>query len=1147
MPGETLKSSPAENDRVSGAVTAVRPDSSPAVADEPDVDEFGLPVRKPKRQPPVQEHQSDDPDDVSDTEAFVDAPSGPVAEQTGEPDKGIQAKEPLTLDTSPQSADARHDDSGKRTPAAGDSDSKGTNGEHDRPRTPTMQKHDNADAEKATSPKSTRSPASAGNSVRHSVTVASEWSHMQLAPQLEKEEAEDEGEWQAMPAYAPFDIYDDNNKLIAKEAHDYDDDMVQYGALGGAGKGYTRLQLDEDAQSTTSMDDNTAYLFKDGAKGTTVTEDDEEIRDALGQMQATKELLTEGQRIAYVGIVRLTMIEMLNDLEKLEKNKQTKKAVQFAAASLQMWSQKMMLRLYAHMEIGADEQVMIEQLTSHGVQASDLKPALMINAKIKRPDAEGSDKKHEKDQVDADSSKSASSTPRRSESSHFSIPSPFGKRTSVSSSGLKSPGIDSQSKSPFPSPALRSPSVTGEPLPYDEHIPKSPSPQSTDIKPLSEVEDTKDLDIDIRWTVLCDFFLILIADATYDARSRRLLERVAQHLEVSWLDICRFEKRVTDALEMQEAADKENWNEEEHLEARRKQARKKRLMVMGLATVGGSLVIGLSAGLLAPFIGAGLAAGFTTIGVAGTSGFLAGAGGAAIVTTTGIVTGGTIGVRAADRRTGAVKTFEYRPLHNNKRVNLIVTIAGWMNGKVDDVRLPFSTVDPIMGDIYSIHWEPEMLQSMGQTISILATEALTQTLQQVLGSTILITLMAALQVPILLTKLSYLIDNPWNVSLARADLAGLILADSLIDRNLGSRPITLVGFSLGARVIFSCLKELAKKGRPGLVQNVYIFGAPVIANKNEFTKCRSVVSGRFLNAYSRNDWILAYLFRITGGGIAKVAGLTPVDDVPDIENVNVTEWVPGHMSYRAAMPRLLREVGWEVTSDEFTEIEDPDPENHEKRQRELINEIEEARKQLDEKQANKKQSKFAFWRKKKTEKKEWEVYEGDAITEEPELTQGQLEKRAEGVLFDIDAIRAEVKELTGHEIQVKQLESTLPPMKITIDSNGNTPEPTPLPLRATRSQNDVTAPSPALSMPSATHKSTFDYSDHFPYENESGEITMSFDLPTSDVSRRSPMPSERPPLKQHSTAPVDMRADHNAWADEYDDFGQGKEIKMTFA
>ena len=81
-----------------------------------------------------------------------------------------------------------------------------------------------------------------------------------------------------------------------------------------------------------------------------------------------------------------------------------------------------------------------------------------------------------------------------------------------------------------------------------------------------------------------------------------------------------------------------------------------------------------------------------------------------------------MGGKAAGRRTGAVKTFEYRPLHNNKRVNLIVTISGWMTSKNDDVRLPFSTIDPVMGDIYSILWEPEMLTSMGDTINILATE-----------------------------------------------------------------------------------------------------------------------------------------------------------------------------------------------------------------------------------------------------------------------------------------------------------------------------------------------------------------------------------------------------------------------------------------
>ncbi|KAK5276603.1 hypothetical protein LTR16_010941, partial [Cryomyces antarcticus] len=176
------------------------------------------------------------------------------------------------------------------------------------------------------------------------------------------------------------------------------------------------------------------------------------------------------------------------------------------------------------------------------------------------------------------------------------------------------------------------------PPPYDEHGYSDPH----GVRTPSQLPTTKSIDIDLRWTVLCDLFLVLIADSVYDSRSRTLLERVGTSMSISWLEICRFEKRVTDALEMQEAANKENWNEDVHMETRKKSSKKKRLVMMGLATVGGGLVIGLSAGLLTPVIGAGLAAGFTTIGVAGTSGFLAGAGGAGLIATTGALSGGAI-------------------------------------------------------------------------------------------------------------------------------------------------------------------------------------------------------------------------------------------------------------------------------------------------------------------------------------------------------------------------------------------------------------------------------------------------------------------------------------------------------------------------
>ena len=318
---------------------------------------------------------------------------------------------------------------------------------------------------------------------------------------------------------------------------------------------------------------------------------------------------------------------------------------------------------------------MIEQLAEHGVQASDLIPALMKNSRVRNPLVT--------------------------------------KSPSISS--VPSPNLNGASGR-----STRASSVSGHQSPPHYELHKND--ELPEVRSPSMLPSTKNIDIDLRWTVLCDLFLVLISDSLYDARSRVLLETVGAAMDISWLDICRFEKRITDALEMQEAAARETWDEAGHMENRRKMALRRKYVFMGLATVGGSLVIGLSAGLLAPLIGAGLAAGFTTIGVAGTGGFLAGAGGTAIITTGAVLSGGTIAVRASHRRTGAVKTFEYRPLHNNKRVNLVVTISGWMNGKVDDVRLPFSTVDPIMGDMYSVLWEPEMLQSMGDTIRLLATE-----------------------------------------------------------------------------------------------------------------------------------------------------------------------------------------------------------------------------------------------------------------------------------------------------------------------------------------------------------------------------------------------------------------------------------------
>ena len=64
---------------------------------------------------------------------------------------------------------------------------------------------------------------------------------------------------------------------------------------------YTRIRLDEDEESE-EVHMRTRYLF-----------DEDKAMTPLSQMQATKELLTEGQRIAYVGLCYLVAKRMVRD------------------------------------------------------------------------------------------------------------------------------------------------------------------------------------------------------------------------------------------------------------------------------------------------------------------------------------------------------------------------------------------------------------------------------------------------------------------------------------------------------------------------------------------------------------------------------------------------------------------------------------------------------------------------------------------------------------------------------------------------------------------------------------------------------------------------------------------------------------------
>jgi hypothetical protein len=206
------------------------------------------------------------------------------------------------------------------------------------------------------------------------------------------------------------------------------------------------------------------------------------------------------------------------------------------------------------------EQKMIESLAVHGVQAMDLVPALITTHTVANPEydpVEARRQADEREQREADQlNQDISQNPEESDV-------------------LEPPALTA----PSTPHAGASPEIRTTP-----RILQEPSQAVMPGVTTSLSAADKNVTLDIRWTVLCDLFLILIADSVYDARSRVLLENVALKLGLGWLDVVRFERRVTEALEIQEGVDKTE--HQELIEGRRKAARKKRFMMMGLATLG---------------------------------------------------------------------------------------------------------------------------------------------------------------------------------------------------------------------------------------------------------------------------------------------------------------------------------------------------------------------------------------------------------------------------------------------------------------------------------------------------------------------------------------------------------------------------------
>lgn len=229
---------------------------------------------------------------------------------------------------------------------------------------------------------------------------------------------------------------------------------------------------------------------------------------------------------------------------------------------------------------------MIESLSEHGVDPMDLVPALMTTHTVANPEYDPAIARQKKFE---DEKLSLSNDSTENELSTSNIEAATSDSSPIIPPTTPSTAHDTPNMLPpsTPNPAHGVSLLhAGESIRNQTTANVLQAHEATSIPGVSTTLSSTDenVTLDIRWTVLCDLFLILIADSVYDSRSRMLLENVATRLGLGWLDVVRFEKRVTDALEIQEGV--EQLEQRDVIDSRSKAAQKRRYVMMGLATLG---------------------------------------------------------------------------------------------------------------------------------------------------------------------------------------------------------------------------------------------------------------------------------------------------------------------------------------------------------------------------------------------------------------------------------------------------------------------------------------------------------------------------------------------------------------------------------
>ena len=536
---------------------------------------------------------------------------------------------------------------------------------------------------------------------------------------------------------------------------------------------------------------------------------------------------------------------------------------------------------------------------------------------------------------------------------------------------------------PAPNPAFQSPDKAIRPE-QNESRGISPDSVLTTLYPPIQTQ-LSSFEEPTRILIVHSVLLLLLSLEHYVAPSRVLLLYLTSSLHLPLSVLISDEEKVAKGL-LEAAKQMSGETETQKKVEENKQSRKWKV---GLASVAGAALIGVTGGLAAPLVAAGVGSvmGGLGLGATAAAGYLGSVAGSTLIVG-GLfgAYGGKMTGQMMDAYAREVQDFAFLPVHgshkeqnekhqsgkrdnkpptsfdqidaaadrtagqghlshteeqavpdpSSRRLRVTIGITGWLTSKTE-ILTPWHVLAPTSCEVFALRWELEALLNLGNSmIAMVSSAAWGYAKNEMIKRTIFAELMAAMW-PVALLKVSRVVDNPFSVAKSRADKAGEVLADALINKAQGERPVSLIGYSLGARVIYTCLKNLARRHAFGLVESVVLIGAPAPSDTNDWRIMRSVVSSRLVNVYSENDYVLGFLYR-TSSIQYGVAGLQKIEGLSGVENVDVSEVVSGHLRYRYLTGHILQRIGFEGVSAEQVEKEENalrkmDEEEEEKRNR----------------------------------------------------------------------------------------------------------------------------------------------------------------------------------------------------------------------